>query len=193
MPQQSGAAPRQALQERVATTILEAAAHVLVARGEQASMSDVAAAAGVARATVYRYFPNRQALLDELASAAVRGAGDRLVSARIDEIPVLEGLRRAMRALVEAGDGFIVLARARPRTDDEDFERRVGGPIRALLERGQSDGEIRGDIPSEWLTDALIGIVASVQSSPLRRGREDTVAAMTSIYIDGAHQRAAAA
>jgi TetR/AcrR family transcriptional repressor of mexCD-oprJ operon len=189
MTQPSGAAPRQALQQRVATTILEAAANVLVARGEQASMSDVAAAAGVARATVYRYFPNRQSLLDELASAAVRGAGDRLVSARIGEIPVLEGIGRAIRALVEVGDGFIVLARRRSRTEDEEFERRVGGPIRALLERGQSDGQVREDIPSEWLTDSLIGIVANVQSSPLQRGREDTVAAMTDMYVDGARDR----
>jgi AcrR family transcriptional regulator len=192
MPPQPDALPRQALQERVATTILEAAAHVLAARGEQASMSDVAAAAGVARATVYRYFPNRQALLDELADSAVRGAGDRLASARIDEIPVLDGIGRAIRALVEVGDGFIVLAREHPHADRERFERHVGGPIRALVERGQSSGDIREDIPSTWLTDSLIGIVVTVLSSPLQRGREDTVAAMTSVYIDGARDRASA-
>jgi TetR/AcrR family transcriptional regulator, mexCD-oprJ operon repressor len=188
----SEAAPRQALQERVATTILEAAAHVFLARGEQASMSDVAAAAGVARATVYRYFPNRQSLVDELARAAVRGAGDRLAAARIDEIPVLEAIGRTIRALVEVGDSFIVLTRERARNEDEEFERRVGGPIRALLERGQSNGDIRGDIPSHWLTDSLIGIVANVQSSPLKRGREDTVAAMAGMYVDGARDRRAA-
>jgi TetR/AcrR family transcriptional repressor of mexCD-oprJ operon len=192
MPPQPDALPRQALQERVAATILEAAAHVLAARGEQASMSDVAAAAGVARATVYRYFPNRQALLDELADSAVRGAGDRLASARIDEVPVLDGISRAIRALVEVGDGFIVLAREHPHADRERFERHVGGPIRALVERGQSSGDIREDIPSTWLTDSLIGIVVTVLSSPLQRGREDTVAAMTSVYIDGARDRASA-
>jgi AcrR family transcriptional regulator len=193
MPTSPGAAPRQALQERVTSTILEAAADVLVAHGEQASMSDVAAAAGVARATVYRYFPNRQALLDELASSAVRETGDRLASARIDEVPVLDGLVRAIRALVEGGTSFIVLAREGPRTDPEQFERHVGGPIRALVERGQATGDIRGDVPSAWLTDSLIGIVVSVLSSPLQRGREDTVAAMTSVYIDGARHRAPAA
>src|SRR5919198_2305787 len=66
---------RQALQERVAAAILEAAARVLATGGEQASMNDVAAAAGVARATLYRYFPSRQALLDELARVAAEEAG----------------------------------------------------------------------------------------------------------------------
>ncbi len=46
--------PASSLQQRVSGTILEAAAQVLARHGEQASMSDVAEAAGVARATVYR-------------------------------------------------------------------------------------------------------------------------------------------
>ena len=78
----SGAVRRNALQQRVATAILEAAARVLVVHGEQANMADVATAAEVARATVYRYFPNRQALLDELAELAVKRAGERLTAAR---------------------------------------------------------------------------------------------------------------
>jgi TetR/AcrR family transcriptional regulator, mexCD-oprJ operon repressor len=45
------------LHARVSAAILEAAAAVLAERGEQASMADVAAAAGMARATVYRSFP----------------------------------------------------------------------------------------------------------------------------------------
>jgi|SRR5919108_6236613 AcrR family transcriptional regulator len=193
MSTQPGAAPRQPLQERVASTILEAAAHVLVTQGENASMSDVASAAGVARATVYRYFPNRQSLLNELTSAVVRDAGGRLAAARIDEVPVHEGITRAIRTLVEVGDGFIVLASDRPRTDSEEFERHVTRPIRVLVERGQSTGVIRADVPSAWLTDSLIGIVVSVLSSPLQRGREDTVAAMTSVYLDGARHRGSAA
>src|SRR5919197_1515894 len=95
---------RQALQERVAAAILEAAARVLAVGGEQASMNDVAAAAGIARATLYRYFPNRQALLDELARVAADEAGSRLASARIEEVAAEEGIRRSARALIEVGD-----------------------------------------------------------------------------------------
>lgn len=178
-------APRQALQQRVATAILEAAASALAASGDRASMSDVAAAAGVGRATVYRYFPNRQALLDELADLAVTAAGERLAASRIDEIAVGDGVTRAVRALVDVGDLFIVLARERLRPQP-GFERQVSGPLRRLLERGQETGEVRDDIPSAWMTESLVAMVASVLSSDPARGRDDTVAAITSLFLAGA-------
>jgi AcrR family transcriptional regulator len=184
----SQSAPRQALQQRVATAILEAAASALAASGDRASMSDVAAAAGVGRATVYRYFPNRQALIDELADLAVNAAGERLASSRIDEIAVADGVTRAVRALVDVGDLFIVLARERLRPQP-GFERQVSGPLRRLLERGQGTGEVRDDIPSAWMTESLVAIVASVMSSHPPRGPDDTVAAITSLFLEGAAGR----
>jgi TetR/AcrR family transcriptional repressor of mexCD-oprJ operon len=177
---------RPALQERVAAAILEAAASVLAARGERGSMTDVAEAAGVARATVYRYFPNRQALLDELAELAIRSAGESLASARIEQVPVEEALTRAVRALVDVGDLFIVLARERVRPPPEELERHLNGPLRRLIERGQQSGEIRDDIASTWLTDSLVGTVVSILSSSPTLGREDTVAAIASLISNGA-------
>src|SRR5919198_885137 len=146
---------RQALQERVTAAFLEAAARVLATAGEQASMNDVAAAAGVARATLYRYFPSRQALLDELARVAADEAGARLASARVEELAAEEGVRRAVRALIEAGDPFTVVARERVQPDPEQFEERVLKPLRRLFEHAQDAGEIRGDNPGSWLTGAL--------------------------------------
>ena len=183
------AAPRNRLQERVAGAILEAAARVLAAHGEQANMSDVAAAAGVARATVYRYFPSREALLQELAELAIKSAGERLTAARIDAISVPEGVTRAVRALVDVGDLFTVLARGRLAPEDEAFEHDIGMPIRQLVERGQAAGVIRDDIPSGWLTDSLLGIVVSLMSSSRSHGREDVVAAIASLFLEGARQR----
>ena len=110
------------LRERVAAAILEAAADALATHGEQASIADVAAAAGVARATVYRYFPNRQALLDALAGLAVRDAEARLREARLDDVAAPEALERAVRALVGVGNHLVVLERERVRPDAGQFD-----------------------------------------------------------------------
>lgn len=175
-----------ALQQRVSTAILDAAARLLAGGAGRASMSDIADAAGVARATVYRYFPNRQALLDALARAAVADAAARLASARIDQVPAEEGVSRAVRALVEVGDYFLVVAQERVRPDPETFEQGFAGPVRRLFERGQEAGDIRADVPASWLSEALVGLVVSVLAARPSRGREDTIAAIVSIFLEGA-------
>jgi AcrR family transcriptional regulator len=180
---------RQPLQQRVTAAILDGAARTLAVHGEQASMNEVAAAAGVARATVYRYFPNRQALLDELARAAVSEADEGLASARIDEVSPEEGVARAVRALVDVGDSFVLLARERVRSDPERFERRVIQPLRQLFERGQAAGDIRPDIASARLTESLIGLIVGVLTSTPPLGKEDIIATITGLFLDGARAR----
>jgi TetR/AcrR family transcriptional regulator, mexCD-oprJ operon repressor len=185
----SDSASRPALQHRVAAAILEGAARSFAVHGEQASMNDIAAAAGVARATVYRYFPNRQALLDELAEAALSEADERLAAARIDEVVPEEGITRAVRALVDVGDPFILLARERARSRPEQFEGRIAAPLRGLFERGQRSGDIRDDIASSRLTESLVGLVVGVLSSSPSLGKEDTIATITRLFLDGARAR----
>jgi TetR/AcrR family transcriptional regulator, mexCD-oprJ operon repressor len=173
------------LHARVSGAILEAAAAVLAERGEQASMAEVASAAGMARATVYRYFPNREALLAALGRLAVEEAGERLAAGRLLEVAVPEAFERAVRALVAVGDSFVVVSRESAHPDPE-FERRVAAPLRGLIERAQALGEVRDDLPASWLMESLIGIVVSgLQTRPLL-GAEDTVAGIASLFLDGA-------
>src|SRR5919202_2425494 len=174
------------LHARVSAAILEAAAAVLVERGEQASMSDVAEAAGMARATVYRYFPNREALFEALGRLAVEEAGERLQAVRLEEVAVPEAFERSVRALVAIGDSFVVVSRESARPDPAEFERRVASPLRGLVERAQSLGEVRDDLPASWLMESLIGIVVSGLQTRPSLGVEDTVAGITSLFLDGA-------
>jgi AcrR family transcriptional regulator len=176
------------LRARVSGAILEAAAMVLAERGEQASMADVAAAAGMARATVYRYFPNREALFEALGRVAVEEAGERLKAGRLEEVAVPEAFARAVRALVAVGDYFVVVSRESARPDPAEFERRVAAPLRGLIERAQSLGEVRDDLPAPWLMESLIGIVVSVLETEPSLGVEDTVAGITSLFLDGARR-----
>src|SRR5215217_6168356 len=172
------------LHARVSAAIL--AATVLAERGEQASIADVAAAAGMARATVYRYFPNREALFEALGRLAIEEAGERLQAGRLEEVAVPEAFERAVRALVAAGDYFVVVSRVSARPDQTEFERRVALPLRRLIERGQSLGEVRDDLPASWLMESLIGIVVSGLQTRPSLGVEDTVAGITSLFLDGA-------
>lgn len=181
----SNVARRTNLRERVAGAIREAAATVLAQR-EQASMSEVAEAAGVARATLYRYFPTREALLEDLGQFALDETGERLESAGLDRVPVPEGFERAVRTLVGVGDYFVVLARERAQVEQGAFDRQVAGPLRKLIERGQADGDIRDDVPASWLFESLLALVVSVLPSAPALGPEDTVHAITSLFLHGA-------
>jgi TetR/AcrR family transcriptional regulator, mexCD-oprJ operon repressor len=181
--------PRQALQQRVAAAIVEAAARVLAERGEQASMTEVATAAGVARATVYRYFPSREALLTRVADLAVADAGERLASARIGQVAPDEGVTRAVRALADVGEPFIVLARERGRPDRRQFDDAVARPLRQLFEGGQAAGAFRADVSTSWLVETFLALIASVIAASPNLGREDTVAVITSLFLDGARAR----
>jgi TetR/AcrR family transcriptional regulator, mexCD-oprJ operon repressor len=178
------------LHARVSAAILEAAAAALAERGEQASMADVAAAAGMARATVYRYFPNREALFEAVGRLAVEEAGERLQAGRLQDVPVPEAFERAVRALVAVGDYFVVVSRENTRPDPAEFEQRVALPLRELIERAQSLGEVRDDLPASWLMESLIGIVVSGLQTRPSLGVEDTVAGITSLFLDGARLQA---
>lgn len=185
----SEALPRQTLHTRVSGAILEGAARIFATQGEQANMNDVAAAAGVARATVYRYFPNREALVEALAQATVSDVGERLSSARINEVAPEEGIARAVRALVDVGDSFVLLARERLRSDPQRFERSLTQPLRQLFERGQANGDVRDDITSARLTEALIGLIVGVLTSTPPLGKEDMTATINGLFLDGARAR----
>lgn len=180
------------LQERVSGAILEGAAHVLAVRGRDASMGEVAAAAGVARATVYRYFASRSALLDELARLAVERAGERLSSARVDEVGAAEGVARAVRALLDVGELLLVLARERVQPDPGAYDRVLLAPLRRMIEVGQAAGQLRTDLPPSWLSESLVSLVVAVRSARPAQGREDTAAAIASLFLDGTRARPSA-
>ena len=180
---------RPPLQERVAAAILDAAARVMVHDDAHSSMADVAGAAGVARATVYRYFPNRQALLEAVTGVAVREAQSRLSAAGIKAVPVEEGVRRAVRALVETGDYLIVLARGRPHGPSTAFATGLIRPLRDVLDRAQKRGEIRTGVPSVWLAESLVALVSAALVAEPTLGREDMIARVSELFLDGARQR----
>ena len=187
LPIEQRVSRRNALRERVAGEILAAAADVLVGAGE-ASMHDVATAAGIARGTLYRYFPSRQVLVERLRAVATEQTSERLRAARVREVEPLDGLERAIRVLVEGGNGLVIAARERTRTPSADFESAVVAPLRELLERGGRDNVIRADMDAAWLSECLLGLVVAARSAD-SLGRDDMVAAIKRLFLEGARPR----
>src|SRR6266576_1557267 len=138
---------------RTTAAILDAAAHALSEHGRSANMADVAEAAGISRATLYRYYPDREALLDALAAHALADAAARLADAGLERAPVEEAIERIVRALTAVGDRYAVLLREQVETDRADTDRLVAAPIGAVFARGVDSAFFRQDIPVDVLSE----------------------------------------
>jgi AcrR family transcriptional regulator len=169
--------------DATAAAITQAAAH-LVARHQDPTMGAVAQATGVARGTVYRYFPTRQALLSAVLDQALGQADHHLTQANLATVPVPEGLARAVRALVALGDDFLVLIDQRLLTG-EDVP--AFAPVEALLDRGRQGGDLRSDLPLSCQVQALYALVqACLRASELAAaGAEDISATALRLFLEG--------
>ena len=173
---------------RTTTAILDAAARVLSERGSSANMADVAAAAGVGRATLYRYFPDREALLDALASHAIADSAARLADAGLERAPVAEAIERIVRAVTAVGDRYAVLSGEHVEADPNEVERLLAAPVRAVLTRGVESGLLRQDLPPDVLFELFRGILGAANNL-IRHGGlglEEASAAAASVFLEGA-------
>ena len=177
--------------DRTRAAILDAAAEALAERGGRTSMADVAAAAGVSRATLYRYYPDREALLDALASHALAEAAARLADAGLERATVEEAIERIVRALTAVGESYAVLAHEQVEGDPGEIERLIAAPMRAVFVRGIESGVLRQDLPADVLLELFGGaLVAALKLTQHRQlGLEEASAAAASVFLDGARAR----
>jgi TetR/AcrR family transcriptional regulator, mexCD-oprJ operon repressor len=182
---------------RTPAAILATAARVLADRPE-ASTGDIAAAAGVGRATLYRYFPTREALLEALEAQAHEELAARITDAGLDRVPVPEALERLLRAFLAVSDYYIVLVRelgkdrhGMDQHHKKELDSELMAPIRAVFQRGVDDGTFRDDLGIDALMGLFGGIVlASLKAGvPRTLGVEETAATVVSYFLDGARRR----
>ncbi len=153
--------------DRTRRAVLDAAAERL-SKDARASLSEVAAAAGVGRTTLHRCFATRDDLLHALADEALDTVAAAIDSARPGDDDAATALRRVVEQLVELGPYLRFLNADPVIYDSPTLGRRwyeVFEPVAAAVRRGQDSGQLRADLPVDWVVDLLGGAVITAWDS----------------------------
>jgi AcrR family transcriptional regulator len=144
-----------------------AAARSLVSEGgwKEAQVASVAAAAGMATGTVYRYFPSKADLFTEVLSAVSQREVDVLaeIAASGEPAPIrlhsavvtfvrraMQGPRLAYALIAEPCDKEIDAARL-------TYRAAISEVVRAIIASGQAAGDLRADVQADIAASVIVG------------------------------------
>jgi AcrR family transcriptional regulator len=158
---QPGAQRRRADAERSIAAILDAAVELLSERPD-ASMEEVAKAAGVSRQTVYAHYSAREALLDAVSERAMAQAVAAIDAAEPERGPPAEALERLVAASWQTVERHARLLESMQALRSAEELHAFHAPILARLERlirrGRRAGVFDRKQPTTWLLSTVISL-----------------------------------
>ena len=161
MSELPGPERRRADARRSIAAVLDASIELL-GRRPDASMDEVAAAAGVSRQTVYAHYPSRDALLRAVTLHVTGEVARALGDLDLDRGSAMEALGRwvdASWALLERYPVLLTPAIVAPEGNDESerHEPLMRGLLQ-VIERGRRRREFDRGMPTTWYLAAIIGL-----------------------------------
>lgn len=164
---------------RNAAAILDAAVRLLGDR-PNATVDDVAAAAGLSRQTVYAHFPSRDALLTAVVGRITEEAMAAIDAAAIDEGPAPDALLRLLDAGWRTALRYPVLDSVPAGDADDELHQPVVDRLLRLVARGQAAGEFDPALPPTWLvaTTIALGHAAGAEVAAGRMAADQAAAAL---------------
>jgi len=180
--------------------LLEAAADEFARHGlEGANVNEISLAAGLAKGTVYNYFPSKDALFLAVVEEACRLAGGS--AEPMPGAPTALRLQNMVAADIEwagAHEAFArVLVREALNPDPELYPRivKAAAPfidrVAAILGDGLERGDVRADVPVERLALIFVGLgelmlVQHWGSGGAWPPLEEIPALVTKVFLEGA-------
>jgi AcrR family transcriptional regulator len=167
--------------------ILRAAAEVFTTRGLQASLDDVARQAGVGVGTVYRRFPDKEALVEALFEeriAELVGLAEEALAVPDSWEGVVQFLRGAGAALAsDRGLRQILMFADYGHNRVERGKAEMQPVITRLVERAQQDGKLRADVrPTDFPFIEFMLTAAAEYAAPVK---PDVWLRYLTLIIDG--------
>ncbi|MDQ2677683.1 MAG: TetR/AcrR family transcriptional regulator [Actinomycetota bacterium] len=185
--------------DRRRQSIIDATMALVAERGmTDVSMADVAKAAGIGRATLYRYFPGVEEIVAERVLGTVRTHHSTVESAIEQQDDPVEAIRVSLRILLEyfASDGHrSVSARVNP----DQFSPEVGRAVHdafaelhavltQLVVDAQRAGSLRSDIDAAFTAELLYQMLSAGRTAVVqgRLGHEDALEQIMRQFLHGA-------
>ena len=177
MPASTAAVPDDTKTKPVRERLLDAAEGCLAQFGPQkTSMEDVARAAGMSRATVYRYFENRDALLLGVASRQAAGLATEAMSylAQFDNIAdwLVEGLIFTLREIPQRPVFASLVTSLDSRSASSLFLGSSGmiqigvNVLRPMFGTAKQQGHLRDEVDADMLIEWLLRILWTYLNAP---------------------------
>lgn len=140
--------------------ILDVAAEVLAQR-PNATLQNIANAAGISRTTIFHRYATREELLEALSAHALECIGavmQRIPSAATEDIAAV--LLDVTAGLMPLGPHSAFLRRAPVGDDRLDVHwQGAVAPLAALFAAAQARGQLRSEIPIRWLVSSYVSLL----------------------------------
>ncbi|WP_078852037.1 TetR/AcrR family transcriptional regulator [Streptomyces sp. NRRL B-3229] len=162
-------------------------------RDPDASMEQIARAAGVVRRTVYGHFPNRETLVGTLVDGAVEAVAAAHAAGREGTEDLAQALAGSVLAVWEVADRYrILVALAQRSVTVQGIQKRLA-PVRAasteLLRRGLDEGVFVSPLPAPALAHVheqmLFAVMEAVNNGLLPAEEAGRSAAVTMLTAAG--------
>ncbi|KPI21863.1 transcriptional regulator, TetR family [Actinobacteria bacterium OK074] len=146
--------------------IVDAAREMFVLYGPQSPLDEIARRAGVGNATVYRNFPDREALVREVVCSVLDRVAENAEEALAKDGDAFAGLSRFMHVVADAKINALCPMMAsnfdQHHPDLEAARHRIESLVEALMARARAAGQLRGDVaPGD-----LMVVVAQLSRPP---------------------------
>ncbi|MBA4865415.1 TetR/AcrR family transcriptional regulator [Streptomyces sp. PSKA54] len=139
--------------------IVVAAREMFVEFGAEVPFDEIARRAGVGNATLYRHFPDREALVREVVCSVMDGTSELAEAALAEEGDAFAALRRFVHAAADERIGALcpMLSGSfdKHHPDLLAARERIEALVEALMERARRAGQLRSDVAVGDLMVAL--------------------------------------